>query len=254
MKKLILLLFLLNTLLSFGQEVPLDFKEITVENREPGRCYYSSLIDVPAEVKNKEKGRPFVLEVIPPIYENVEIALQYKDFKSQLDKNEPIRYITSKVHAKFIRRESNTPDYNTSETPNAFMYCLIEVSPYGRTIFKKDFENDSLLIIEKRLIEESKIIITYVDAKPDNLNENQSFFSGGYWSEHKEVIRASRCGGSRTIIIDMQKALKELGYDLELNNFFDEKTKNALTHFQRKNGLDENRIDKETIEKLGVKY
>ena len=254
MKNFILLLFLFNPLSSFTQEVPLDFQKIIVANLEPGKCYFTKLLEE-KESKNQTLERPFILEVFPPLYEEVELAISLQDFKSQLEINRKhVRHQISPTHLRLIRKELDFHNFNTKTNPNSFAYCIVEVPAQYKVISEKLFIEESITITERELVEESKVIKTYVDAKPANLTENQSFFQGGYWSTLEEVRGSRGCGGSRPIIREIQKALRELGYDLELNNILDEKTKNALTHFQRKNGLVENQIDLETIKKLGVEY
>ena len=57
------------------------------------------------------------------------------------------------------------------------------------------------------------------------------------------------------IIQNIQTALKERGYGVgEINNIFNEKTRQALIQYQKDNGLPEGQLDFETLKKLEIKY
>lgn len=60
------------------------------------------------------------------------------------------------------------------------------------------------------------------------------------------------CGLS-PLILNVQRRLIDLGYEVKLNGIIDEMTEKALIDFQNKNGLNIGRLDSATLAKLGVK-
>ena len=252
MKNFILFLFLVNALFTYAQEVPVDFQGITLENPEPGKCYFSELTEQ-SESKSQILERPFIIEIFPPKYEEVEVTLSFDSLKSQFQDREFIRIPTSTPHAKFVKKADSRGRFEAKNNPNSFIFCVVEVPQMWRGLSKESFENGNVKIIETRLIENAKISKTYVDTPPTNLTKNQSFHKGGYWSQPAQLHGGSGCGGGFTIR-DIKEKLVELGYDLKANNVLNENTKFALIHFQRKNGLKEGALDLKTLKLLGIQY
>lgn len=252
MKNFILFLFIFNALFSFAQETPLDIQEISAKNLEPGKCYFTELKEEKASEKQLLE-RSFIMEVIPPKYEDIELILSLHDFRSKLeDGRTNMRICISPAHVKLIRKEFSIHGFNTKDNPNSFAYCSIEIPAQYKTISEKNFDKDSITIIKRKLTEESKIIKTYVNAKPVDLTVNQYYFQGGYWNVPVEIYTRRGCGGRGYTIRNIQEKLVELGYDVEVNNIINDETKFALIHFQRKNGLEEGSLNLETLKKLGV--
>lgn len=245
-----MLLFLLNVLPSFGQEVPVDIQGIDLENPEPGKCYISELTEQ-SESNSQILERPFIIEIFPPKYEEIEITFKLDSLESQFENSSLIRVQTSPSHAKFVRKEDSRGRFEAKENLNSFIFCVIEVPSTWRTLSKENFKNDIVKVKGKKLIEKAKISKTYVDARPTNLTKNQSFHKGGYWSQAEYLHGGSGCGSGFTIR-DIQEKLVELGYDVEVNNIMNEETKFTLIHFQRKNGIEEGSLNLETLKKLGV--
>ncbi len=76
-------------------------------------------------------------------------------------------------------------------------------------------------------------------------------FKLSYLSEWRSIVCPSYCGGI-TSFTGIQKALKKLGYDVEVNHKFDIKTKKALIQFQKANGLPIGQLDIETLDFLNL--
>lgn len=76
-------------------------------------------------------------------------------------------------------------------------------------------------------------------------------FKEGYYSKFREVLCSSR---PSTTTIEIQQALKDKGYDVEVNDVMSEKTKAAIIQFQKDNNLPHGNLNMETLRALGIQY
>ena len=146
---------------------------------------------------------------------------------------------TSKAHTKFVIKETDFSEFTIIKKPYGFTYCLIEIPSQWKAIYEDQLKGDTILIIEKRLISESKIVKSYVKKRPKNLNQNEFYFQGGNWTIPKEINIGPVCGRGYTVK-EIQMRLNKIGYTLPENNIMNQDTKDALLDFQRKNGLNPN--------------
>lgn len=213
---------------------------------EPGACYFSIL-----QNEGDEKENPFVLELIPPKYEDVEIKFSKTKVEKYSFKNGKHQFQAVPPHLKFIIRKTDISQYTTTNDTIGYIFCMIEAPPIFVTFSDSELLSKNNKVNSMKL-QPSKIIKRYVKKKPKKLKENQFYFEGGYWTKPKRAIGGSH--DRETAVLEIKKKLIELGYNLIENNVFDTDTRNALIDFQRKNGLKEGQLDKETLEKLGIKH
>lgn len=75
-------------------------------------------------------------------------------------------------------------------------------------------------------------------------------FHEGYYSNIRESYCCGRMSSSK--VIEIQKALNERGFEIEVNGDLNAKTKAALTKFQVKNGFCVGNLNEETMNALGL--
>ena len=220
---------------------------------EPGKCYHSFMMNDQSSKINFEEA--FVLEIENPIYKNIEVTYSAKELEDVLKGKENFTIKTKQTSTKFLFKNDDFHHYTREENPVGYMICKVEVPAEYRSFQKQDLHQykDGVTFIKKKLVKSSQVKKKYVSRKPKNLTSLQLYFPKGNWSKLREAISASHCP-TTTIISSIQLKLNELGYDIEVNNFFDEKTKAAITDFQQKNNLKAGQINPETMQLLGVKY
>ncbi|MFK7950857.1 MAG: peptidoglycan-binding protein [Saprospiraceae bacterium] len=131
---------------------------------------------------------------------------------------------------------------------------------------------------KKRLIQRKKVIFKHVEIYPEHLPQildtfqiihfsdstlyqkanysviNQKIMSRhnhAYFSEWREYLCYAK--DSPILVLKIQEALRGKGYELDLTNEFDAKTKHALIQFQKKNNLpQELSSGKELMKILGI--
>ncbi len=232
--------------------------EMIGESYEPGSCYLSLRVESDIDIVDasrmriqKRKEKQFVLKVIPPKYEEVKVKYSCKELKAKINSKGYLMHETLKAHTKFVIRETDLSKFTILKNPYGYAFCLVEVPSQRMAIYKDQLKGDTLIIVEKRLKSESKIIKTYVKRKPKKLKENEFYFRKGSWMVPKKIIVGPVCGGNFTVK-DIQLKLNENGYSVAKTNIMNQETKDALLDFQRKNGLKEGQLDLKTLEKLGV--
>lgn len=110
----------------------------------------------------------------------------------------------------------------------------------------KDFEIGKEIIVEKKNDTNSilQIIINFILGLFTNTNTE----------EYKYITRIPAYGEKNSNVGVIQSALNDFGYGLALDNDFGPKTKNAISDFQKKNGLaGSGTIGPKTISFLGIK-
>lgn len=90
------------------------------------------------------------------------------------------------------------------------------------------------------------------DAYEDEKGNQYLFFEEGYYSDIRQIYCHVHISGPT--VTEVQQVLKEKGYDVEVNNIMNKKTKAALTQFQKDNHLPTGNLDKETLDALGLWY
>ncbi len=251
MKHLLIILAIISLMNCKVQKLP-NNQEITINSLEPGKCYFTLQLENETEKENNIFQKSFTLEIIPTKYKKIETNYSSNELISKMGTNKYLRIQTLEAHTKLLIKDVNLSNFTTIKNPKGFMYCLVEVPSEWRTIYKKDLLQDNFKIIEKKVIEHSKIRKTYVKRKPNQLKTNQLFFKSGNWSEPK-VANRSMCDGM-LFIYTVKKELINLGYSLNLDNELDENTKKAIVDFQKKNNLKEGQLNIETLKKLGIDY
>ncbi len=91
-------------------------------------------------------------------------------------------------------------------------------------------------------------------------DDKTGFVKGYGMSSHSKREYVTEDGGKSwkpirlPFVRNVQKALKERGYAVEVTEILDEKTKNAVLEFQKKHKLPQGNLDYDTLKKLGVTF
>jgi len=248
-KYIIILLFALEILSCNTQEVLVsEFKLKDEIMLEPGKCYINIMGD---DIEQIEKEKAFIMKLVSPKYELVKKVYLVSELELQFKEKDkyPIRIEPASIEIE-IRNEEVEEHY-----PNevGYLFCLIEKPPKYLYFDRNELKSDQIEVTERVLKSGPKIIKEYVKKKPKRLKENEFYFEEGKWLEPRELITGTNCPSS-PLISKLKEKLNSLGYDLDVNDSFDEATKKALIHFQKKNDLKEGTLNYETLKKLNISY
>lgn len=244
--KQIQFIFLAYILLLLGCKVQeIVIVEAQVTKLEPGKCYFSAI-----KKNGQKKEKAFILELIPAEYEDV--IIEVTDEEIQKYQN-TFRLETRPPSTRCVIKNISESSRTNAANINGYIFCIVENPGLYRNYTREDLAKAGNKIAGQRIKSNSKIIKRYVKKRPKKLLPNQYFYKSDYWTKLEEVVGAGGCGNGQ-FILEVKKALNKLGYDLEENNTFNEKTKAALIDFQKKNGLKSGQLDFKTLKKLGVSY
>lgn len=211
-----------------------------------------------------------------PKFENEVIIERKEIFKAD------VSFIKVPLSEKFIKRCGHILPKN--KQAQSFIYALIEIPACYVSIEKRVFQKDGKWWTEtiadtlstkqgnyalNGTIKKSK---RYIPIRLDTIHRivvyekilnqlSEPIFSTIYKEEisekegftiWKEVLCGPYCGGASFKVTDIQESLKEKGYDIDINNRLDNKTKAALIQFQKDNNLPIGQLDVETLRMLGV--
>ena len=233
-----------------------NFKQVDLfpeEKFEFGKCYHSFLI--PNQESNSNFEEAFILEIEQPVFNKIEITYSAKEIDRFLNDKDEFFIETKKAGHYFIFKNDDLHDYTRDKNFLGFMFCKVEVPSEFRFFQKKDLLNykNGVTVNFKKLVQPSQLKKKYVKRKPKHLNDNQLYFPKGSWTELRVAERGTSCPVV-PFIRGVQIKLRNLGYDVDVNNEIDEKTKTALINFQQKNGLKTGQLDLETLKALGLEY
>jgi len=205
-----------------------------------GECYFTL-----CQAEGDTIESAFILEAMPPKFE--EVAFSKAEIENSKIENGQYRFQTKPRVTIVVIRKGSVHKYTHVENPIGYTFCLAEVAPTYLELSEAELKARNYKVAYHRLIEPSVLLKKYVNRKRP-LKENQYYFEAGYWTSPQEAIDVNH----RKVYPRMiQEKLIELGYDVELNGRFDEKTIEALIDFQQKHGLKEGILDRATRKKLG---
>jgi len=219
-------------------------------NLEYGKVYYSlnkhDSIDY-------EKGG-FILEVIPTKLEVEEINYSIKYFEEYT--TDKYRVLISKEFGEiiFFDEKPNKCSYSISKQDSikeSYCFAYVKKPAQYKTFTIDDITENGISIYQSKVISKSYMIKKHVKKPPKQLNENQYYFTKGDWTEINEAYAKPSCH-SNSIIKGLKIVLNNLGYSLEVNDDFDDKTKEAINDYQKRNGLKTDGLNAETLKKLGL--
>ena len=136
---------------------------------------------------------------------------------------------------------------------------------YAETIADTIKLENEILSFDSKLIDKVELIPATLDtfhvinfnAIPTNARYSQIkthiVSDKGSFSEWRELNCVQCYDISIDWIIDLQKKLKAKGYDVDISNKFDRKTKAALAQFQKDNGFKVGELDNDTLKALKIK-
>jgi len=219
--------------------------------RQPGQCYLSQkFIPDPGYLGKVEK--PFVLELLPIIYEQKDIYVGGKQFINSNSEDTIFTLPVMVNHFKMVFNNERLSEFTYTLDSEGFFFCCVEVPASFKRFTKSELEKSGYFISQKVVKCSSQIKKRYVRKRPKKLKDNQYFFESGAYTELRLALKAH--GHHHYTILEVQTKLVELGYKLEKNDQFDDKTKAALIDFQKKNGFPEGTLNFETLKKLAIDY
>lgn len=192
-------------------------------NAQPGKCYAKCYIPDQYETYTEQ------VRAIP-------VAVRQG---SDADKQLPYETLPDRVEiapatTKWIKRKGDSSCLGT-DPENCFVWCLVEVPAQYQEIKSPP---------PGKAGEETAIAYTTVTKR--------RLVKPGGFTEWREVL----CGDQITshTIGQIQQALLNRGYDPgPIDSKLNERTKAALTKFQKDNSLPVGNLDMETLKKLGIK-
>ena len=229
------------------------FYDYAAKKENLGKLVFS----VPLDSTNAQK---YYLQILPPEYETYQVTIN-DDLIKKKSINLNRSYLTVPVgnaYSQFYlwakeKRCMSTHAYETGK-----ILCVVEIPP---RYYK--FEIDTVIINEdttysviekvvdaKRMVKPSEVKI-YKSKEEVNPDLPSYEILGGEWSKWEMYYCHGGCGKPFPVK-KLQTRLIEQGYDLELTEIIDMKTKSALVDFQKKNGLPEGRLDNDTLRMLKV--
>lgn len=127
----------------------------------------------------------------------------------------------------------------------------------SRTKYKSPFHK--ITKNEMAAIKDTFQTLHFINKTPPNnakfsIIEQQIIDKQGHFSEWQAVICTIVCNLQAASIRPIQERLKAKGYEVEVNNIFDDKTKAVLIQFQKDNDLPQGQLDVETLKMLGVEF
>ena len=185
MKNVFIIVIIVSCLINCKIQEPI-ITNATIENGlEPGACYFTIFQE--NKIDGLIKEPPFIIEIIPLIYNQIEIDSSKVELKTINKSDGMYEYLVMPTQYEIIIKEENLDDYTIISNPTGYMYCLVEHSArYAR------ITNEELVAMGNKVttydVSQSKMIKRYVKRKPDKLNENQYFFESGYWTIPKRAI------------------------------------------------------------------
>jgi Putative peptidoglycan binding domain len=257
---------------------------INIPNAKVGKFYAYCFPYDSSQLKH------FSIQFIPQSFDtlNVEIYPQYHYFALKKDakispviKGEIISIEPPKFEIITERRKfQNGYEYWANYDKNA---CLFKKSDFCFVLYLKEKPNQYSNYQFHRQIEPAKIIRQRVDTTIIEILDSSSNLI------HKVIVPAqyiktiipsqtnlahfeiqSNTGFTEKIldwhevtcstittnnsVINIQKALNEHGFNLELDNIMGIKTKKAIKDFQKKNGLQIGHLNVETLKALGIDF
>lgn len=186
MKNIQLILLIVVGLISCKTQQPVIIEVDPNNGLEPGSCYFSIFQN---EGANKES--PFVLEIVPPKYEEVEVDYSETELEKYSIGNGEYQFQKREPHFKFIMKQEDLSKFTTVKDPVGYMYCIVEVPSEFFTLSKEKLKTRGYKLSKTKIINQSRIIKRFVKKKPKKLNENQYYFKSGFWTKPKKAIATS---------------------------------------------------------------
>ena len=189
---------------------------------------------------NARPGECYAKVLIPAVTQTKTDRVQVSDEQQVLDRIIPARYDvqTERVLVKEARqywKAGQGPVTRKDEVTGEIM-CLVEEPAVYKTI-------------EKRvLVEPEKPVYRTVPAQFETISSTE-VVQAERW-EWRRILCETNMG--QDSIIRIQQALNAKGYNIAIDGRLGNETMNALTSYQRKNGLATQGITYETLESLGV--
>ncbi len=153
---------------------------------EPGACYFTLLQDF-----GDKKEKPFVLEFVPPKYEEVEVIYTASELEAFATGSDMYSFEIRKPHYNFVFKGIDIADFTTKKNPNGFMFCKAEIASMFWNVTKERLSENKNKVSIYKVVSHSKIIKKYAKKKPEKLKENQYYFEGGYWTKPKKAVGTS---------------------------------------------------------------
>ncbi len=217
---------------------------------ETGKCYYSVLKKENNKASNDFNSEGFLLEIIEAEYKTIERKATVEEIKNFPNDNSPFRLEIRKPSYKVHLKNKPIFDFISDRDQYGLILCGVEMPGSYRTMTLDKLKQDNYIYEYEKVKTPQRIIKRKVKSEPKNLKDNQFYFSKGDWLEFKEVILPSHYGQRTNLVKQVQIKLKERGYDVEINNILDKKTKSAILKFQRKNNIPS--VDSEILKELGI--
>lgn len=184
----------------------------------------------------------------------VEVPAQYRTVSKQVIKTPAsVKEVTIPATYKTITRKViKTPaTTRTVEIPAEYKTVTKRVLKTPATTRKEAIPAKYKTITKTILKTPESVREEVVPAEYATVTKTVLVSKGGY-TEWREVLCEADLTTER--ITSIQRALKAAGYDPgPIDNIFGSQTRAALTKYQRDNGLPVGRLDKQTLNALGVK-
>lgn len=239
------------TILSCSSNREIKAKTDLSKNIEPGKCYYSEFVDQDS-TNGASYEKPFIIELVEPTFYEKEIYYSDDELLAYKISETEYRIPSKEPSLKLIFRHGGITDFSYSENAQGFAFCLIEVAGEIAIWTKEELEKRKNIVPLTKVKEDAKVY-RYESSNKENLQDKSKFyFKEGYYTLLKESNKEGCHLGIGLLIKRVKSRLIELGYNLELNNDFDRKTKEAVLEFQKQNNLIPGSLDLETLKLLGI--
>lgn len=216
-----------------------------------GKCYINCAILSPE--RPAEKRNPFLIEHIYPEFKKVKTKYTIADLKKyELDENRFQLPIKQDFYYFELHNNLN-PKVGCADSTLYLNYefCYKYNEKEYSTFTLEELNEMKMTVDEEVVLKEAYIRIVDMKRKPKEIKRNQLYFESHTWTEIREAIIPVICY-SLYSPRQVEQKLQLLGYEAVVDNLIDELEKAAIKDFQKKNGLKEGEITKETLRALGL--
>ena len=161
----------------------------SIENKEPGKCYFSLKIDSNEELKFK---KAMVLEIKNPVFVKTNRTFEVAELLANNQNRSIVQIETRKRYLEYKFYDYNFDELNY-ERDTGYVYCFIEQPSQYKTFELDSIKTNQLEVEVTELIEPTSIKYIEVNKRPNKLNDNQFYMESGRWTGEKELVGSTGC-------------------------------------------------------------
>jgi hypothetical protein len=233
--KFILILFLTSIVIPFGYSQNID-QSIFIDLADGyagNNCLYTAKYQEETYYTAYEEARLFEVIEVEYIKEMKTFSIEELLYYKISDSLYRIPSADTLQNVSFKRKVESSI---LAPYENGVMFCIVNVHPHSDIYSLKELERLNYTIPYIRLKEVAKILVTEVSEKPINVSQNQIYLPRGIYSPFVIAVAGGDAHGA-FVFYKIRNRLKELGYDVEDEDWKLEKTSKALEDFCEKNNI-----------------